>query len=118
MRLDSAVRPAVRLHAPLVQQSEKATCPLPHPHIPRHDRADVSRYIMNDKGGIISGQRVVNDLKRGSAHAMRNEMVASSREVAKLVSVLPGFPSALGCSRLLLLLVFSTSASLEETWIG
>ena len=32
--------------------------------------------------------------------------------------VLPGSPSALGCFRLLLLLVFSTPASLEETWIG
>jgi hypothetical protein len=49
---------------------------------------------------------------------MDNEMVTSSRAIATSVRMQPGFPAALGCFRLVLLLVFRTSASLEETWIG
>ena len=40
------------------------------------------------------------------------------REVAELVIIQPESPSALVCSHLLLFLVLSTSASLEETRIG
>jgi hypothetical protein len=36
----------------------------------------------------------------------------------KVGQVLPRSPSALGCVRLVLRLVFSSSASLEKTWIG
>lgn len=49
---------------------------------------------------------------------MHNKMVASRGRSGKVGEVLPSSPSALGDFRLLLLLVFSTSASLEETWIG
>ena len=57
--------------------------------------------------------------QRGMTRAMRNAMVAATAQRSGNVGeVLPGSPSALGCFRLLLLLVFSTSASLEETWIG
>ena len=49
---------------------------------------------------------------------MCNEAVSSSKEVAKLVIILPESPSALVCSRLFLLLVLSASASLEEARIG
>ena len=55
---------------------------------------------------------------RYPTRAMRNEMVASRGISGKVGEVLPGSPSALGCFRLFLLLVLSTSASLEETWIG
>ncbi len=49
---------------------------------------------------------------------MRNEVVSSSREVAKLVIIPSESPSALVFSRLFLFLVLSTSASLEEARIG
>lgn len=49
---------------------------------------------------------------------MRNEMVSSSREVARLVMILPASPSAVVCSRSFLLLVLSPFARLEETRIG
>ena len=48
----------------------------------------------------------------------RNEMVSSSREVAREVIILPESPSAVVCSRSFLLLVLSPFASLEETRIG
>jgi hypothetical protein len=56
--------------------------------------------------------------KVGSPHTMRNEVFSSSRGVAELVLILPEAPSALVCSRLVVLLVLGTSASLEEAWIG
>ncbi len=52
------------------------------------------------------------------SHAMRNEMVSSSREVAREVIILPESPSGVVCSRSFLLLVLSPFASLEETRIG
>jgi hypothetical protein len=101
---------------------------VPTPHAYPEERAR-GRSCVLTKNGAASGGSSVRiarfayddpgmDQKKVSSHAMRNEVVSSSREVAALVIILPESPSALVFPRLFLPLVLSMSASLEEARIG
>jgi hypothetical protein len=51
MRLDSGVRPPVRLHSPLVLQSQKAAYPT-YSSPPTHSREDEFSYVLEGTVGV------------------------------------------------------------------
>jgi hypothetical protein len=89
MQLDSAVRPPARLHAQLFLRSEKAACPLLHPHIPRHRSG---RLVLRSLNAVIKETtEVATHLGRSTPDPQLGLMIElSRRDASGLLNLIGG----------------------------